>query len=153
MSSREKQCYHGIMVHALTIISIFRIFGNERFMNMMKTVMGENEFSNSLIANLKACVNAEHNAFIKSIKQMVLEHCEEGHQDRFYQFTRGRLTLKNEDKHQAMVKQRASEEPKHDDVIALRFRKLESRMPKKVAELSQEVINEVFGAEFADMFS
>ena len=52
----------------------FRTFGNECFMNMMKTVAEENEFSTLIIANLKACLNAEYNTLIKSIKQVVLEH-------------------------------------------------------------------------------
>ena len=46
----------------------FRNFGNEFFMNMMKTVAGENEFSTLKIENLKAHVNAEHNALMKSLK-------------------------------------------------------------------------------------
>ena len=66
----------------------------------MKTVARKNEFSTLTIANLKARVNAEHDAFIKSIKKVVLEHYEEGHHNRFFQFVHDGETLKNENEHQ-----------------------------------------------------
>jgi len=83
---------------------------------------------------------------------VVLEHYEEGHHNRFFQFAHDRATLKNEDKYQSMGMQFADKEHKHNNAIALSFRKLESHTSDKVAELGQEVINKTFGVEFADVF-
>ena len=77
-------------------------FRDDHHMNMMKNVAGDNELSTLTIPNLKVCIGAEHNTFIKAAKQVVLEHWEESHQNKFAQFAHDGATLKNKDKYQAM---------------------------------------------------
>ena len=62
----------------------------------MKTVAGANEFSTLIIPNLKIHINTEHNALIKAIEKVVLEHCEEGHHNRFRQFMRDGANMKKQ---------------------------------------------------------
>ena len=122
-------------------------------MSMMKTTAGVSKFSTLTIPNLKFCVNAEHNALMKAIKKVVLEHYEEGHQNRFCQFMHDGFTLKNKDKHQAMGVQFADKDFKHDDVITLAFRKSVTHEADKVAELAEKSRYETFGLEFQEIFS
>ena len=47
----------------------------------------------------------------------------------------------------------ADKEHKHDNAIALTFRKLYSHTSDELAELGQEACNKTFGVEFVDAFS
>ena len=122
-------------------------------MNVMKTVVGDNELSTLTITNLKTCVNAEHNALMKAIKQVALENYKEGYHNRFCQFVHDGATLKNKDKCQAMGVQFAGKHCEHNNVIALLFRKLDTHASGKVSELAQKACNEIFGLVFHYMFS
>ena len=73
---------------------------------------------------------------MKSIKKLVLERCEEGHQNRFCQFVRDRATLKNKDEHQAMGTQFSDKGFKPINAIALAFRKPVTHEADEVAELA-----------------
>ena len=90
---------------------------------------------------------------MKAIKQVVLENYEEGHHNRFCQFTHDKATLKNKHKHQEMGMKFADEDHKHEHLIALAFRKLSTHTSDKVSEFDRKTCNEMFGLEFHDMFS
>ena len=119
----------------------------------MKTIAGENEFSALTIANLKVHVNAELNALIKSITQVVIVHHEGDHHNRFWQFMRNGETLKNKDEHKVMGMQFADKDCEHNDAMPLAFRKVDAHASDEVAELVQQARNEIFGVEFHDVFS
>ena len=79
---------------------------------------------------------------------MVLGHYEDGHQNRFYQFTHDAATLKNKDKHQAMGMQFADKDFNHANVIALEFRKPVTHKADEVVELAEKACYETLGLEF-----
>ena len=87
------------------------------------------------------------------MKKVVMEHCEEGYRNRFCQFMHDGATLKSEDNHQAMCMQFADKDCKHNNAIALAFRKLVTHKADDVAMLAKEACQEFFGCEFQDMFS
>ena len=82
-----------------------------------------------------------------------MEYYEEGHQNRFCQFTHDEATFKNKDKHQAIGMQFAEKDFKHINATTLSFRKPITHEADKVAELAQKVCYEMFGFEFQDVFS
>ena len=90
---------------------------------MMNVVAGSKDFQTLTINHLKACVNAEHNAFVKAAKNKVIDHYEEAHQHLFFQFTHDRATLLNKDKCQCFGMQFTENQFTHNNAIALCFRK------------------------------
>ena len=65
---------------------------------MMSTVSGSNDFNALTINYLKACIDAEHNAFVKTSKNTVIDQYEEAHTNDFCQFAHDGATLLNKDK-------------------------------------------------------
>ena len=62
-------------------------------------------------------------------------------------------TLKNKDKCQAMGMKIADKDCKDNNAMSLAFRKLDTHVSDKVAELAQKECNETFGVEFHFVFS
>ena len=62
-------------------------------------------------------------------------------------------TLLNKDEYQAFGMQFADAKLRHNNVIALSFRKPLYHVAEKVAELAEESCNECFDLDFADVFS
>ena len=90
---------------------------------------------------------------MKAIKKVVLEHYEEGHQNRFCQFAHDGATLKNKDECQAMDMQFSDKYFKHNNAIALVFRKPITHKADKVAELAEKACCEMFDLIFQETFS
>ena len=61
--------------------------------------------------------------------------------------------MKNKDECQAMGVKVADKDYERDNAVALALRKLGTHASDKVAELAQQVCNEIFGVEFHDTFS
>ena len=79
----------------------FRTIRDESYLQMMNVVSGSNDCNALTINHLKARVNAECNAFVKAVKNVVMDHHKEVHQNTFCQFMHDGATLLNKDKHQA----------------------------------------------------
>ena len=111
-------------------------------------------FKTLTIERLTACANAEHEVLKQGIMKVVIDHYEEVHHNQFCQFMHDGATLKNKEKHHAMGMQFADKDGKHNNVIALGFRKPNvDHKAGNVANLAKELMLDFFGCEFIDLIS
>ena len=108
----------------------------------MSTVAGDKHFKSLTIPHFKICLNAEHNELKKAGRKAVIDHCEEGNENRFYQFSHDGTALMNKDECQAFGIQFTDNKFLHINTIALPLRKPVSHESDKVAELEDEVCHE-----------
>ena len=86
---------------------------------MTNEVARENDFQTLTINHLKSPVNVERNAFIKTAKNKVMNHCEEAHQFFFYYFTLDGAILLNKDKCQDFGMKFTDNQFRPNDAITL----------------------------------
>ena len=89
---------------------------------------------------------------LQTLLKVVTEHYEEGHKNRFPQFSCDGATLKNKENCQAFGVQFTGKELKYNDAIASSFRKPTSNKADRIAELAEEMCDEVFDLKFQDAF-
>ena len=104
----------------------------------MNVVAGQNELKLLTTPHVKIHLNAENNAFTKAARKVVLGHNEEVSLNQFSQFTHNSATLLNKDKHHDFGMQFIDAKCRHNNTVALSFRKPLTRKADKVAELVQE---------------
>ena len=85
---------------------------------------------------------------LKRLLKAAIEHCEEGQQNRFCQFAHDGDTLLNKDEHHACGMKFTDNRFRRDNAIALSFRKPLTHKADKVAQLAEEVCNEIFELNF-----
>ena len=93
---------------------------------------------------MKTCLNSEHNAFKKAVRQATLDPYEEANESSFFQFTHDGDALLNKDENQRFGMQFEGTKFRHNDEILLSFRKTFSYEADKLAELVEETCNEYF---------
>ena len=119
----------------------------------MNAIAEENEFKSLTITHLKTYLAAKCNTFKKDTRQEALDHYEEVNKNSFCRFAHDGAALLDKDKHRAFGMQFEDTKFRHNDVIALSFRKPLSHEANKVSELAEEACNEFFDLDFTDAFS
>ena len=104
----------------------------------MGNVSGESESKLLTTPHAKMCLNPENSKFKKASRKAVFDHHEEVILNQFYQLVQGGATLLNKGEHQDFGMQFADTKFRHNDVIALPFRKLLAPKDGKVADLVQK---------------
>ena len=113
---------------------------------MTHTVVGENKIRTLTIPHVKMFINAEWNAFVKFIQKESHGHHAEASFNEFCQFINDSCALK--------IKRSISDRRcRHNNAVALLFRKSLSSKADKVPELFQDTCTEVPDKNFVDIFA
>ena len=101
----------------------FNIFQSDTFSQLMHTISGENEVEILTINPLKMHVDEEWNTFKKYLRKEVNDHFIEAKGNRFCQFIHDGYSLLNKYKCQAFGIQFLDRRFRHNNFVALLFRK------------------------------
>ena len=83
--SHQDKCYSSMahfFIHSSSFPP-FNAFRHDTFLTMMNVVSGESDFKPLTTPHLKACLNAEHDAFEQASHQALPDHHEEANENQF----------------------------------------------------------------------